>query len=70
MPVSGKFQRAIDNTARQEKRRKVIGYVMTGVAILALIVIAWYIMTTKDSRRFRGIEKFRGSIATEQVLLA
>ncbi len=62
MPGSGKFQRVVEASAREEKRRKTVGYVVTAVAILALAWACWWAITTAGLRRFRGIEKFRGEI--------
>ena len=62
MPGSGKFQALIESSARDEKRRKTMGYVPTALTIAAVVLLCWWATTTQGSRRFTGIEKFRGAI--------
>ncbi len=62
--MSRQLRGAITATKRQAKRRQVVGYVLIAVMIVGLLYICWWVFTHEDSRRFRGIEKFRGGIET------
>jgi len=50
---------------KQRRQRQVIGYVLVGIMVVGLIYLAYWLITEKPSRRFRGIEKLRGEIPVQ-----
>ncbi|MBK35945.1 MAG: hypothetical protein CME26_10515 [Gemmatimonadetes bacterium] len=50
----------IDSFARAERRGKMAGYILTAVTVV--VWLCWWAISTQGSRRFRGIEKFRGAV--------
>jgi len=48
--------------SKHRQTREIVGYVLVGIVVLGVIYLAYWLITEKPGRRFRGIEKIRGEV--------